>query len=344
MRGVVPFAVVMAMAILSTDARAQPAQPSQASEESSAVEVPSEFWQGVADPGARRASALLQQALRMVDRAQVGDFLRGRAERTANLRGALRRLQIAERLAPHDAGVLFMHARVTTMLAGEDPSLADDALARWARLRAIDPTFEAEAVAFELGILHTRAQRFEEAAEEYERAIELQLTPRSSEQAIVVANLAEVTMLAGHLERALYHYERAHELARMPRQYALSLWGMAVCLDRLGEHQHALERAQAALSSEGGIEVLRDADVFFEPAFEVHWYEGLGHEAQAQVDPDQREQHLRDARASFRRFLSEGGANESPWAAIAEARVQDLDARLGSTSPAGRRRPPSRTR
>jgi hypothetical protein len=60
---------------------------------------------------------------------------------------------------------------------------------------------------------------------------------------------------------------------------------MAVVLDRLGERAEALERAkQAVRDDQRPMAVLRQSRVFFVPAHESHYYEGLGLLAMAQLE------------------------------------------------------------
>jgi hypothetical protein len=59
----------------------------------------------------------------------------------------------------------------------------------------------------------------------------------------------------------------------------------------------------------GRLAILRDKDVFFEPAHERHYYEALGHEALAAKPGPQRTLALDAALTSWDAFLEEGGAN-----------------------------------
>lgn len=296
----------------------------------------SEFWQAVSNPEVEHGRRLGRKALPFREAAR-GPVPVHRRE--AFLERALRRLELAEQHAPEDPEVLYWLAETTARLADSRGELADVALARFQRLRQVDPSFESEKVAFEVGILHTRARRYAEAQAEYEAALEFQLTSRSGEAPTIYSNLAEVTMLAGDLERAIQYYELSHRGADDPLQFALALWGSAVCLDRLGEHAEALDRARTALASEAGLGALRDPGVFFEPPFEIHWYEALAHEASAGLEPTRADRHLAAARESWRHFLSEGGATESPWGSLAEERLAAIERALAQTQRPRRTRP-----
>jgi tetratricopeptide (TPR) repeat protein len=291
--------------------------------------VRSDFWQGVSNPEVEHGRRQARKALPFREAAE-GPVPPHR--RQVLLERALRRLELAEEHAPNDPEVLYYLAETTARLADSRDELAELALARFQRLRQVDPGFETENVASEVGILHTRARRFTEAQIEYESALAFQLSSRSSDRARLYGNLAEVTMLAGDLERAIQYYEASHRAAEEPRQFALALWGSAVCLDRLGEHAEAIDKARTALASEAGMAVLRSEGVFFEPQFEIHWYEALAHEASASVEPARADRHLAAARESWRHFLSDGGDNESPWAPLARERLAAVEQAIGHAS------------
>jgi tetratricopeptide (TPR) repeat protein len=129
-------------------------------------------------------------------------------------------------------------------------------------------------------VLYTRESDFARAAEEYERALSLRLDEGS--RGVVLGNLAEVTMMSGNLEEAVAYYERAiHEGSADER--LLSLWGLSVALDRLGEHGEAMEHAQKALrDDQRPMGVLKQSSVFFVPAYESHYYDGVGMLAMAE--------------------------------------------------------------
>lgn len=300
------------------------------------------FWRTVREPEYARASHLMRQGLYLLRDSELArrNTSRGPHEGAAILDGAIRRFAMAHELSPTESSFLYFYAMATSLW--ESPTRTgvarrdDEALALFVQLRSLDPGFEAMEVAFSLGILHTRSRDFEAAAEEYQRAIARALTPNS----VHWSNLAEVTMLAGDVEAAAGYYERAIEVAEVDGgETVLALWGLAVALDRLGEHRRSLEVAGDALSTGGGtMEPLRMNGVFFEPAYEVHWYEGLGHAVLAAQAPDAeaRSRSEEASATSFRRYLEEGG-HESPWAALARRHV--AEAASPGARPRRRRRP-----
>jgi len=346
-RGVAAAAFAVALSVTSFALSPAPVATAQMSEPS--------FWRTVREPDYARAMHLMMQGMylfreygvaqRERERANIPASTPGPHEINAILEGAIRRFALAHRLAPTEPQILFFYALATSLW--EEPGRGgvtrrdDETLALFTQLRALDPGFEAMEVAFSLGIVHTRGRDFEAAAQEYHRAIARALSP----DAVHWANLAEVTMLGGDVEAAVGYYERAIEIAGVDgTDTVLALWGLAVALDRLGEHRRAIEITAEALSEGGGtMDPLGANGVFFEPAYEIHWYEGLGHAAlasQAQ-SAEERSRAEEASVAAFRLFLARGG-EESPWAALARRHVSEAAARGDGSRRARRRRRPGR--
>jgi tetratricopeptide (TPR) repeat protein len=328
--------------------------------------VSAALWRELGHPGQRRARDLLRQALlqeREASRQLPGDWpslcrramspgfgdeslgaIRGRTRalrelarqaviRRARLDSAIARLRIAVELAPDDPEILYALARV--LLKWEEPGPLwgctarrqdEEAIAVLEQLRRQQPQFAQSAVAFDMAIVLTRTGRFAEAAQVYNEAIALALDP--GEAAVMRSNLAEVTMLSGDLEGAIAQYERALRAAGGGRDYLLPLWGMAVALDRLGEHDAALQNAGKAVHAEGGrMAVLRSDGVFFEPEHEIHYYEALGREALAARPEADAARELAAAAASWRSFAAAAGETGS-FAAAARANLERTERAL----------------
>ena len=252
----------------------------------------SDFWRAVADPGTGRARELLRQA-RVIVRVA---FPTGRAfdddgnelERRVALDNALARLERARALAPRDTQVLWFRAELLARWRRRHGSAVErrdeEAIAAFDELRRVDPGLQMRDVAASLAELHTRRRDFAQAATEYQRAIRASLDERTS--TVLWSNLGEMQMLSGDLDSAVASYQRSLDLARDGGDDslapALACWGLAIALDRLGEHRSAIDRATDAIGYGGGtLDVLRSPDVFFEPTYELFWYEALGHEALA---------------------------------------------------------------
>jgi tetratricopeptide (TPR) repeat protein len=250
--------------------------------------VSAAFWRHARDPEAARAEALVRQGRALLVPALRVSFLLGKdasVQRRVGIENALSRFERARELTPNDPELLFLSGRALAAWQREAGAASEhksaEAIENFLALRAIDPWYEAETVAFELGILYTREARFRDAQAEYERALRLRLEVDGD--SAVLGNLAEVTMLAGDLERSVRLYERAVAEGSSD-QRLLSLWGLAVALDRLGERSRAIESAQEALrSDQQPLQVLEQGGVFFVPAHERLYYRGLGLLAQAQL-------------------------------------------------------------
>jgi tetratricopeptide (TPR) repeat protein len=261
--------------------------------------------------------------------------------RRALIDATLARLDAALTLTPDDPDLLYLRAR--SLALWEEPRSLEtcdvrrrDAETAQAleRLIEVDPRYDAMQVAFDLGVVRTRLHDFVAASAAYARAIELAWSERDT--VVAEANLAEVTMLAGDPAAALPHYQRAIARSAGGRDYALAQLGMAVALDRLGEHARAVETAAKAAESSGRSLAALEADgVFFEPAHERHYYFALGHEALAQLLPDAREAELRLAREAYAAFLAAAPASD-PHRGAAQNDLAALDRELAKLSKSAR--------
>jgi tetratricopeptide (TPR) repeat protein len=245
---------------------------------------------------------------------------------------ALLQLTEADERAPEDPRTSYL--RGLAFMRWEEPAdLSDcqvrrkteEAIAAFQHLQQSDSLFEASQVAFQLGLLFTREHAFEAAADSYRRAVALAFEARDTANA--QANLGEVTMLAGDPAGALEHYDEALKLVPGGRDYALVAFGSAVALDRLGEHDAALQRASQAIEAAGrSLGWLRGGGVFFEPAYELDYYEALAHEALAELVPATRELSADAAISGYRKFLGEA-ERDNPYRANAERNLGELEAR-----------------
>jgi tetratricopeptide (TPR) repeat protein len=257
--------------------------------------------------------------------------------RRALLDAALARIDRALALAPDDGDALYARARVLAQWEQPGPVWTcssqrrdPEAIAAFEALQIRHPELAPATVAFELAVALTRSQRFADAAQAYERAAALALDGENG--ATVRSNLAEMTMLAGDLQGAVDHYERALRSSNGGRDYLLALWGLSVALDRLGEHTAAIQHAQKALHAEGWTaQALRSDGVFFEPPHELHYYEGLAHEALADHDPTARTRELRAASVSYRAFLA-GAGDHSTFTQAAETALSRVQSALTAAS------------
>jgi tetratricopeptide (TPR) repeat protein len=157
----------------------------------------------------------------------------------------------------------------------------------------------------------------------------LRLETEEIMRATPTLNLAETRMHLGDLKEAIEGYREALRIAgRVPsRETApLATWGLAVALDRAGDRIAAEKEARFAVELErsmGMRMLLRSSDVFFVPAYEVHWYEGLGSAARARVAPSARDAAKLWAMSerSFSEYVKAGEPKNDRWLPIAKARL-----------------------
>ncbi len=292
---------------------------------------------------------------------------------------ARRRLPDDPELAFYTAYALGMYER--RMPDGSTDRRVDEAVDAWHRVREIDPAFFPDRVALELAQLHMRRGEFAVAraaiesalstavpatvdlldrffiAAAFERALALMFGPVDS--ASVHGNLAEAAMLTGDLPAAVEHYRASAADAQGPLTRVLAWWGLAVALERSGAHDDALRAASQAIREDplsaspdhrdlvdahGPLAVLHLPFVFFEPRWEIHAYEALGHEAMGRAESGAAhpEEELRRALVSWRLFLADGGV-ASRYAPIARRGIERLEAETSHVAPP-RRAPRSRQR
>lgn len=329
-------------------------------------EQTADFWRSVHDPGYARSRILVRHGVERLThaiRALVHDPHMPQVGR-AHVENAIVRLHLAHARAPRDPEALYILAMTRILWRDQDAggrlgAEDEDTLALLEKLRRLDPEYQAARVAFELGILYTRARDFERAADEYDRCLNRILLPtegdpryRSPEDVLadrlfgpvpaptVHYNLGDVTMARRDLPRAIAQYRRAIEEGRRSgrqfRTVLLSHWGLAAALDRFGEHAAALEHAREAVRlDDEPMAVLHLSSVFFEPSHDLHYYEALGHtvladraaEERGGEAEDETRSALKAAAASWQQFLSEGG-DQSPWADLALKHLDEVEDRL----------------
>ena len=242
----------------------------------------SPFWRDLVRPEEARADRLVRQGRALLVPALGLGFLLGgdlATQRRLAIEAALARFARALTLVPAQREARLFYGKALSFWEDRTPdgqlvSRSAEAIEQLELLRTEDPAYEAQEVAFQLGLLYTRQLDFARAVAEYRRALAL----RSDDDAdtTLLGNLAEVTMLSGDLPGSLALYQRAAAQGEGGARL-LALWGSAVALDRLGEPHAALVQARRALEEDRApLAVLHQAGVFFVPPHERHYYEGLG--------------------------------------------------------------------
>jgi tetratricopeptide (TPR) repeat protein len=246
------------------------------------IHVTAPFWRSVKNPDLKRAETLTRQGRAHLYPALGLSMLLGAdvtTHRRASLENAIARFERAHQLAPEDPEITYLSARALALWERRRPTglverRTQEAIERFQALRAQDPAYRAYDVAFQLGILYTHLGEVGRAALEYERALAVRVDEGS--RSMTLANLAEVTMMAQMLDRSVALYEQAAEEGEGAER-VLALLGLAVALDRLGEHSEAIANARTAIrEDQRPLGALRQSDVFFVPPYEEHYYEGIG--------------------------------------------------------------------
>ncbi len=131
-------------------------------------------------------------------------------------------------------------------------------------------------------------------------------------RAVDTMNLGEAEMRIGRVDDALATFRDVmQQLGDVPggeQTYVLTLWDIAVALDRTGDARGALETATKVthMTSPPTHFLLKGTEgVFFVPAWERYWYLALGSEAIARDDRDAREvvMYLMEAEDEWNEYI-----------------------------------------
>ncbi|MDB4991659.1 MAG: hypothetical protein JWN04_6837 [Myxococcaceae bacterium] len=286
MRATLAFYILLIASSASADRALEPSA-SRADARVGAEPQSSAFWRAISHPSEERARLLVRQGRALLYPALGLGLLPGAdvsLQKRLAVEASLARFERAVALLPSDREARLHYGKALAFWEDRNAegALLDksmEAIAQLDTLRKLDAHYEAQEVAFQLGLLHTRRGDYGRAVTEYRRA----LASRSDDEvdSALLGNLAEVTMLDGDLPGALLLYERAMTESEGGARI-LAMWGSSVALDRLGEHTAALARARRALQEDRApFSVLHQHGVFFVPAHELHYYEALGNLALA---------------------------------------------------------------
>jgi hypothetical protein len=106
----------------------------------------------------------------------------------------------------------------------------------------------------------------------------------------------------------------------------LTRWGLAMALDRSGDLSGAIHESMLADAEDRpAFSYLDDPQVFFVPAYEVHWQKALGEMARASKAPMSSQQAiLWDAAATiWDRYISLATASkDDAWVSLAQAHMK----------------------
>jgi tetratricopeptide (TPR) repeat protein len=163
----------------------------------------------------------------------------------------------------------------------------------------------------------------------------LRLRTEEEHRATPMLNLAETEMHLGNLREAIDGYRETIRLAgRLQGDQLtapLAIWGLAIALDRSGDHLGAEREATRAVELEkssgfrhqGAPKLLQTNGVFFYPHYEIDWYEGLENVSLARAAKTAQEAVvlLKQAEASFSRYVTNAERDKDRWLDLARARL-----------------------
>jgi tetratricopeptide (TPR) repeat protein len=132
-----------------------------------------------------------------------------------------------------------------------------------------------------LAIAYVKLGRFDDEIDAYEEFLRRSTAPYQRARAL--CNRAESQIRRDKLGDALRDYRES--LVLQPED-VLCHWGYAVALDRSGDAPGAMVEAKTAITFDPLDQELSNPGVFFLPAYERFWYEGLGAMARAQQIDD----------------------------------------------------------
>jgi hypothetical protein len=171
------------------------------------------------------------------------------------------------------------------------------------------------------------------------------------ERVVPLMNMGEAQMRLGQLDEALASFHEAQRTCELlpngvgtNSTYALTLWDIAVALDRNGDGPAALRTANAAMNwrvmnwrvgrgqsvaPKTGWDLIADdaeeSDVFFVPSWEREWYLALGHAAAAAAaaNPGVAARHWAEAELGWDTYVTRASVAapaDRLWLSIARAR------------------------
>jgi tetratricopeptide (TPR) repeat protein len=338
------------------------------------ADTPPSAWDAAKDPAVRDRWALHERVQRLLHPPTPEDALPVELRRDEELRFEAASTMLEEAGAAtssdvrlrFDLGVVYEH--LATMSGRDDLyRRAVDVL-----VPALDgaPDHPASTEALEaLVYAYTRLDKPREELATWRRYI-----PRLADErarATPLMNMGEAEMRLGLIDDAIATFRGVLVLcgalsnsSARNSTYALTLWDLAVALDRAGDPRGAIDTAAKASALKWdeagpmgsrtvtGWDAIRDQqNVFFVPAWQREWYLALGYAAAARDEPDPRVASGLWAQAEERwaayAVRAAATSGEERWLAIARVRRNqaradrmNADAR-GATLPARRKMSPT---
>ncbi len=310
-------------------------------------DTPPTVWDIAKEPAERDRWALHVRVERLLHRRMGDDALPSEQRRDEELRLAAARAMLEEAGAAtspdvrlrFDLGIVY--ERLATLLDRDD--LYQRVVDVLAPALEIAPDHPAATFALEALVeTYAKLDRPREEVVVSRRYIARLSDDRS--RALTMMNMGEAEMRLGRLDDALGTFRSVIQICgTLPNSsarnstYALTLWDLAVALDRGGDARAAIETASKASQltwdeigpmglprSVTGWDAIRDQqNVFFVPDWEREWYLALGDTAAAGVEQDARGAAARwtSAEAHWETYVSHAaGSREDRWLAIGRLR------------------------
>ncbi|MGA7119430.1 MAG: tetratricopeptide repeat protein [Polyangiaceae bacterium] len=311
------------------------------------ADTPPGVWDVAKDPAERERWNLHVRVERLLHRRMGDDALPSEQRRDEELRLAAARAMLEDAGAPvspdvrlrFDLGVVY--ERLATLLGRDDLyQRVVDVL-----VPALEMAPDHPAATFALEALVETYAKLDRPREEV--AVSRRYIARLSDdrsRALTMMNMGEAEMRLGRLDDALGTFRSAMQICgTLPNSssrnstYALTLWDLAVALDRGGDARAAIDAAAKASQltwdeigpmglprNVTGWDAIRDQqNVFFVPDWEREWYLALGDAAAAGNEPDSRGAAARWASAEthWETYVSRAVASrEDRWLAIGRLR------------------------
>lgn len=321
------------------------------------ADTPPSFWDLARDPSARDRWALHVRVTRLLHAPDAEDLVEPGQHRDDELRLATAQTMLEDADAAHspdvrlrfDLGIVY--ERLATLSRRND--FQEKAVEVLAPALEFAPDHPASLEAFQ--VLAEAYAQLDRAQEEL-AAWRQYLARVTSDRARVTAlmNMGEAEMRLGLLDEALATFREGLQLCEtlansgVNKSYALTLWDLALALDRSGDPAAALTIAAKARTwswtvlgrRETGWDAIRDdGDVFFVPEWEREWYLALGFASAASTAADPRDATRMWAKAEkhWDTYVTSANAarpERDRWLSIARARLSHARA---ARNEAGRR-------
>ncbi|HXX69368.1 MAG TPA: hypothetical protein VEK07_19440 [Polyangiaceae bacterium] len=306
------------------------------------ADTPPSFWDIARDPSARARWALHVRVMRLLHAPAGEDPMEPeqRPERMLSMARAL--LEDADAAHSPDVRLRFdlgaVYERLATLSRRDD--LERKAVEVLAPALQLAPDHPASVEAYQvLAEAYAQLDRPQDELATWRGYIARVTSDRARVTALM--NMGEAQMRLGLLDDALVTFRDGLQLCEtlatsgVNKSYALTLWDLALALDRSGDPAAAVATAAKARTwtwtgagrRETGWDAIRDDDdVFFVPGWEREWYLALGFASAAWTATDPRDAARMWARAekhwdSYVAHASAAPPEHDRWLPIARARL-----------------------